>query len=366
VPAGQVNSHAERNPPVRLSGLAFRADTPDSVCMSLLLHPELINDRFGDPGLYVDLLHQNHAILIDMGDLADLPPRKILRLRHAFVSHTHMDHFCGFDRLLRILLGRPKVLHMTGPDGFIANVASKLGGYTWNLADEGSVDFSICASEFAEDGLIRSARFRFRNGFRLEGMPERRAAEGVILDEPAYRVRAVHLDHHIPCLGFAVEEKQHLNVWRTRLDEMHLGVGPWLDDLKQAIMRDVPGDTVITARWKDKGVLHEAQQRLEALRHAVQVTPGQKIAYLSDIGYTQANADKAVALAEGADLLFIESAFLDQDAGLALQKMHLTARQAGEIARCAGVARFEQFHFSPRYEGQEDRFYAEAADAAGL
>ena len=334
--------------------------------MSLLLHPELINDRFGDPGLYVDLLHQNHALLIDMGDLANLPPRKILRLRHAFVSHTHMDHFSGFDRLLRVLLGRPKALHMTGPAGFIGNVASKLGGYTWNLADEGSVDFSICASEFAEGGLLCSARFRFRNGFRREDLPERRAIDGIILDEPAYRVRAVHFDHHIPCLGFAVEEKQHLNIWRTRLGEMHLGVGPWLDDLKQAIMCDAPGDTVITARWNDNGVDHEAQHRLDALRPVVQVTPGQKIAYISDIGYTAANADEAVGLAEGADLLFIESAFLDEDADLALQKMHLTARQAGEIARRAGARRFEQFHFSPRYEGQEDRLYAEAADAAGL
>lgn len=334
--------------------------------MSLLLHPEPVNDRFGDPALFVDLLHQNHALLIDMGDLAGLPPRKMLRLRHAFVSHTHMDHFCGFDRLLKVLLGRPKVLNVTGPGGFIGRVASKLGGYSWNLADGNSPDFAICASEFADDGELRSALFRFRTGFRQENQPARRAADGVILDEQAYEVRAMHFDHRIPCLGFAIEEKRHLNIWRNRLEEMQLGVGQWLNDLKRAILANKPGETMITARWKDDSAIHEAAYPLEALRHVVQITPGQKIAYITDIGYTPANVEKAVALARGADILFIESAFLDEDADLALRKMHLTARQAGEIARLAGVKRFRQFHFSPRYEGQAERLLAEAAEAAGL
>ncbi len=333
--------------------------------MSLLLHPELVNDRFGDPALYVDMLHQKDALLIDMGDLANLPPRKMLRLRHAFVSHTHMDHFCGFDRLLKVLLGRPKMLAVTGPAGFIDRVASKLGGYSWNLASRDAADFAISASEFSEDGQLRSALFRFRNGFRQEDRPVRFTANNVILDEPAFRVRAEQFDHRIPCLGFAIEEKEHLNIWRNRLAEMQLGVGPWLNDLKQAIRAGAPSDTMITARWTDDGGRREAVLPLDALREAVQVTPGQKIAYITDIGYTPDNIRKAVTLAAGSDLLFIESAFLDEDAELALEKMHLTARQAGEIARRAGAARFELFHFSPRYENQAERFHAEAAEAAG-
>ena len=74
--------------------------------MRPLLHPCLLNGRKGDPALYIETLFEKHAVLFDLGDLSNLPPRKIHRLEHVFVSHTHIDHFIGFDRLLRVLAGR--------------------------------------------------------------------------------------------------------------------------------------------------------------------------------------------------------------------------------------------------------------------
>ena len=48
--------------------------------MRPLLHPSLINGRFGDPVLYAETLFGPGAILFDLGDIALLPPRKLLRL----------------------------------------------------------------------------------------------------------------------------------------------------------------------------------------------------------------------------------------------------------------------------------------------
>ena len=75
----------------------------------------LINGRTGDPALYIETLFEQRAILFDLGDITSLSPRKIRRLEHVFVSHAHIDHFFGFDRLLRVLVGRDKRIHLYGP-----------------------------------------------------------------------------------------------------------------------------------------------------------------------------------------------------------------------------------------------------------
>lgn len=68
-------------------------------------------------------------------------------------------------------------------------------------------------------------------------------------------------------------------------------------------------------------------------------------------------------LLSGVDQLFIESVFLDADVAHATRKNHLTARQAGSIARAVGARAVMPFHFSPRYEGRDAQLLAEI-DAA--
>ncbi len=336
--------------------------------MTPLLHPEPINDPFGDPGVYVDFLHERRALLLDLGELAALSSRKLLRVTHVFVSHTHMDHFCGFDRLLRVLLGRPKRLHLTGPAGFIGKLQHKLAAYSWNLAGEGAADLCLHAHELVGDDTLLTTRFCFSSGFQGEPLPAQNVSGGVVLDEANLLVRTVQLDHRIPCLAFSVEEKQHFNVWRNEVAAMGLGVGRWLRDLKQAVMRGEADDTQITARWRENGGLREKTYPLHVLRERLlEMTPGQKLSYVTDAGYTPDNVDRIVALVDRSDMLFIESPFLHQDAAIAERKMHLTARQAGEIARRAHVRRFQQFHFSPRYQGRGEQLRQEglAAFSAG-
>ena len=91
--------------------------------------------------------------------------------------------------------------------------------------------------------------------------------------------------------------------------------------------------------------------------------PGQKITYVTDVVYNDDNATKIVNLANGADYLFIEAPFLEADANIAARKLHLTASQAGSLARAAGVKRLITFHYSPRYTDRARQLHEEAQAA---
>jgi ribonuclease Z len=323
--------------------------------MRALVSPELVNGVFGDPVLYLDFRDEKRALLFDVGDVGALPPKRILRLSDVFVSHAHMDHFAGLDRLVRVSLGRGALLRLYGPPGFLERVEHKLSAYSWNLAERYPGDFALLAHELAPEGDVRRARFASKSNFAREVLPGARAADGVLLDEPRFRVRAAFFDHGIPCLGFALEEKAQVNVWKNRLAEMGLEAGPWLNELKRAVAADLPDDTRIRG-WP----LGELKAR------ALGIAPGQKLCYITDIRYHAENEARAARLAAHADRLYIESVFLSAEAAHAERKFHLTAQQAGRIARAAGAKAVTAFHFSPRYRGREAELVAELERAHAL
>ncbi len=315
--------------------------------MTWLVQPSLINEPFSDPGLFIDFRFGRRALVFDLGDLTPLSPRQLLRVTHAFISHTHMDHFAGFDRLLRVCLHRTAPLHLIGPAQFADRVEHKLRAYTLNLLNERSVDFVILVSEFSDDGFGDVCEFRSREAFRRHDIAPERLSPGALLDEEEFRVEGTVLDHGIPCLAFAFEEKLRVNVYRDGLRQLGLPVGPWLRAAKSAVRQGAPDDLQISIRGDLSVPLGILRQ------HALRTARGQKIAYVADMAFHDQNIEKVITLAHDADQLFIEAPFLEMDADIASQRLHLTARQAGEIARRARVGRIVPFHFSARYRDQE-------------
>jgi ribonuclease Z len=339
--------------------------------MPTLLQPRLVNDAFGDPGLYVDFRDERRALLFDLGDITVLPPRKLMRLSHVFVTHTHMDHFAGFDHLLRVVLGRKEGLVLFGGPEFIDQVEHKLRAYTWNVVHRYEVDLVLDVREIGSDGRAQCARFSSRSRFTREEQPPPEPSGDVLHEEATFRVRGRFVDHEIPCLAYAIEEKAHLKVDKDRLLRRGLGTGAWLRELKHAVLTGAPNDTPIKLQWHDRAGEHASIQPVGELRDIVlDVVPGQRIGYVTDLRYTDANVEALTQLLAGVDRLFIESVFLDEDLDHAARKNHLTARQAGEIARRVGAKAVTPFHFSPRYEGRAaellEELRASCAGVAGL
>jgi len=315
-----------------------------------------VNPPYGDPGLYVHLRWQGRALLFDLGRLGRLDHGFLLKVRHVFVSHAHMDHFMGFDHLLRAFLARDAHLHLFGPPGIIGNVTGKLAGYTWNLVDDYPLVLQITEVDPAR---LRSVILRASTRFAAE--PGTVAAAGPaplirLLDEPGLVVEAIHLDHKIPCLAFAAWEPTRLNIDTEALRRLELRPGPWLNRLKAAVRADEAPGTPITVT---PGLsLPLATLRAELVRS----TPGQRIVYVTDTGFSEDNIARILLLARGADLFVCEAPFLETERDHAAARAHLTARQAGALARWAGARQLKLFHFSPRHEGQEEELRREALE----
>lgn len=332
--------------------------------MRQLLEPTLVNSPFGDPGLYVDLRDERRALLFDLGDISALPPRKLLRVSHVFISHTHMDHFIGFDQLLRVVLGRKERLTLVGGPGLVAQVEHKLRAYTWNVVRRYPVALVLEVREFHPHGPGLEACFGSHSGFARDSEATFDAGGDVLLDDALLRVRGRFVDHGMPCLAFAVEEKPRLRVAKNRMAAMGLGTGPWLRELRQAIRSQAPASTPLQVRWRDGLGEHRQMHHVGELAGLLlDLNPGLRIGYVTDLGDTEANRLALAQLLTGVDRLYIESAFLHADQAQAQRKHHLTAQQAGHIASALGARSLVTFHFSPRYLKRADALPAQAQSA---
>lgn len=326
--------------------------------------PRLINDVFGDPGVFVPFHFERRSLLFDLGDLARLTSREILSVTHAFVSHTHVDHFIGFDTLLRLFLGRGRTLHIYGPSGFFDRIEGRLAGYTWNLVEDFANELVLEVTEVRPHTML-TRTYSSRRRFQPAGGDRRAPFRGLLLKESRFIVEAAILDHHIPCLAFALKERFHVNIDKSALKRLGLPVGPWIDQFKAALYEGKDPESVFEIAWgKGEGTKSVRRFELGELAHRIaRISPGKRIAYVTDAGAAPENCDRIVGLASGADHLFIEAAFLSGEEILAKEKHHLTAEQAGSLAGKAGARAFTLFHFSPRYRGREIEFQKEAVKA---
>ena len=295
-------------------------------------HPRLVNPPFGDPGVFIPFAHEKRAVLFDLGDIHTLSPRDILKISHIFISHTHMDHFFGFDHLLRLFLGREKVLYLYGPGGILKNVEGKLAGYTWNLADTYAHEFSVNVTEIDADHR-RTREYPCRNRFQPTADPVRAPFDGDLLKEPGLSVSADLLDHATPCLGFSLQERFHVNILKERVEELGLTVGPWVRRFKNALFEGRPLDSPFAVDSNDsRGPIFSLGALAEKI---ARITPGQKIAYITDTAYTPSNRKKILTLSRGADDLFIEAVFSEPDRNLAEQnRTRRDAQRRRHYGRC--------------------------------
>lgn len=316
--------------------------------MKSSFHASAVNGPFEDPCVYIRIIRENRALLFDAGDIGPLGPGSLLKITDVFVSHTHIDHFIGFDMLLRAVLRRDLPLKIFGPANIIDCVEGKLKGYTWNLITNYPLEIEV----FEVKGpLMSHASFHASRSFQRTDNPEREF-DGTVLTDPLFIIKGVELSHQIPVMAYSLEEAFHINIDKAALNAQGLPVGAWLSSFKKAVRAGAAGGEVFEVSGK--------QYSMAELMPIAHITRGQKVSYVTDISPIDHNIERVVRFVKGSDQLFCEAYFLEKDRDRANERNHLTAALAGRIAREAQAGSLELMHFSPKYTHCVDDVYNEA------
>ncbi|MFD6178065.1 MULTISPECIES: ribonuclease Z [unclassified Isoptericola] len=293
------------------------------------------------------LFFDDAAILFDPGEgtqrqmtLAGVSATDLTRIA---ITHLHGDHSLGLAGVAQRLSG-DQVRH-TVPISFPASGEEWVRHLLHASAYDHHERVAFRPVSFPSTGpapaTTSAAPDAASVAARVATLPRVEGERGAGPGAPVLTARP--LDHRIDAVGY-------------RLDEPD---GVRIDPAALAAAGVEPGPAV--GRLLREGSLTLADGRT-VQRDAVSVArPGQSVAFVMDTRL----CDAVLELADGVDLLVIESTFLHRDAELAARWAHLTCRQAAVVAARAGVRHLVLTHFSQRYRVPDelpDEFEREARE----
>ena len=260
------------------------------------------------------LQREGELMLLDCGEGTQ---RQMMRfgtgfaLDHIFISHVHADHYLGVIGLLRTLAlqGREAPMYIHGPPGARATLTD--------------------AVNLGVDRLAYPVEIR-----ELE--------PGDRVERELYDIVALPVRHGTRAVGYALREHDRpgrFDVERTR--KLGIPEGPLFGKLHAGQAVEVDGRTIAP------------EEVVGAPRR------GRLVVYTGDTR----PSDRIVAEARGADALIHDATFGDEEEDRAHETFHSTARQAGEVARKAGVRRLYLTHLSARYSANPAPLEREAREA---
>lgn len=294
----------------------------------------LVNSPDGDPGLLLRLSNQPLDYLVDCGHWQHLSSALALRIGRLFVSHTHIDHFIGFDALLRHSLFRPLPLHVYGPSGILEHTLGHLRGYVWNLTS-GS-PFQVVVHEL-EGQTVQTTSLACGRRFAPEAGPTTRS-EFLSLEE-GVELRWADVDHGVPCLAYRFTWPGGWHFDSARCLQDGLQPGPWVGQLK-----------TLAQAGRFQEVFQGRPVQVWCERYLGR-SPDRSLSYVTDTRLVGPIFDSLCHFVQDSDELWCEANYLESEAHLAGLHGHATAAQAAELARRAGCRELHLFHFSRRYQG---------------
>ena len=247
--------------------------------------------------------HKGENFLFDCGEgtqrqfrFAGLKPAKVTKL---FITHWHGDHCFGIPGLMSAMSADEfkGVLEIYGPKGSKVYLNHMLKGFAYR--------------SFVKYKIIE-------------------VSKGKIVDADDFIVEAHPLKHSVPCVGYSIIEKDRLRIDVKKAKKLGLS-GPILGKLQ-----------------KGKNVTFKGKKiKFKDVTYAVK---GKKVSYIADT----IKCPGALKLAQGCDLLISEGTHLEDIKNKTKKYMHLTVKEACEIAKKGNVKKLVITHISGRYKNSKD------------
>jgi len=253
--------------------------------------------------------HDEYRFLVDCGEGTQ---RQILqsgigfkRLNRILITHGHLDHILGLGGLLSTFM-------------------------RWETIDQLEIYGGAAALDRIHDLLfnvvLRGARPPMPIEFKV-------LTEGVFFDAPDFTVSAFPVQHRSPdCLAYLFEEKSRRPFLAEKAEELGIPNGPLRHELVNGRSVSLADGSIITPEM----IMGEMRR-------------GTRLAAFGDVGET----DSLVDLLMGIDGLIIESTYLEEEADMAKQFGHLTAKKAAELAIKVGAKQLILTHLSRRYRDKD-------------
>jgi ribonuclease Z len=310
----------------------------------------LVNGSTGDPVLFVDYPGKDDAFLFDGGDNSRLPLARLADLQAVFLTHFHMDHFAGFDRILRANLDVDKTLFVFGPESAIERVYYRIKAY-----DIQFFPFQKLTMKVTEllPGKKRTALMECRKRFPPPDIVEEPWKGPLIHENADLTVEAAPTDHTSAGVAYALVERTGYHPDPVKLASGMLRPGAWVERCLTLLRSGTLPETelIIDGGKFTLGTLGEQY---------FASSKGARIAFITDTLWSETVQTGLIKLAKNASRLYCDSYYSITELKKAGQYRHMTAVHAAELATRAKVDQLVLMHFGRGHAGKYEALVEEA------